>query len=207
MAPNITIYSDYICPFCLIGKERADRLEKNFGIEVEWKGLEIHPETPPEGSDLSSLGLDEDRVAALRSRVLEMAQESGLKLEFRSRISNSRLALQVAEFAKGKGRFKEYHDAVFRAYWQESHDIGDRNQLLSIAVRAGLDIQELKSYLESDLSAASLDQSLEEAMRYGISGVPTFIIGNKKVVGAQPYEVLEGILRQELSGDSGKKNA
>jgi predicted DsbA family dithiol-disulfide isomerase len=207
VAPKLTVYSDYICPFCLIGKERADRLEKNFGIAVEWKGLEIHLETPIEGSDLSSLGFDEDRVAALRSRVQEMGKESGLKLEFRSRISNSRLALQVAEFAKEKGRFKEYHDAVFRAYWQEGGDIGDKDQLLSIAAQAGLDIQELKPYLKSARSAASLDQSLEEAMRYGINGVPTFIIGNKKVVGAQSYEVLEDILRRQLSSDSGKENA
>ncbi len=206
MAPRVTVYSDYICPFCLIGKDRADRLEKNFGVEVEWKGLEIHPETPPGGGDLASLGFDDQRVAALRSRVLEMGQEAGLKLEFGSRISNSRLALQVAEFAKEKGRFKEYHDAVFRAYWQEGKDIGDREQLLPLAAQAGLDIQELKSYLESDRAATSLQQYLEEAMKYGISGVPTFIIGNKMVVGAQPYEVLEGILRQQLSSVSGKEN-
>ncbi len=206
MAPRVTVYSDYICPFCLIGKERADRLEKSFGVEVEWKGLEIHPETPPGGGDLASLGFDEDRVAALRSRVLEMGQEAGLKLEFGSRISNSRLALQVAEFAKEKGRFKEYHDAVFRAYWQESKDIGDREQLLALAAQAGMDIQELESYLESDRAATCLQQYLEEAVKYGVSGVPTFIIGNKVVVGAQPYEVLEGILRQQLSSVSGKES-
>ena len=49
MKPKVTIYSDYICPFCYIGKDRADRLQQEFDVEIEWKGFEIHPETPEEG--------------------------------------------------------------------------------------------------------------------------------------------------------------
>ncbi len=196
MAPKVIVYSDYICPFCFIGKERAERLEKEFGVDVEWKGFEIHPETPAGGSDLASLGFDEATATAMRSRVLELSDEAGLELNLPSRISNSRLALQIAEFAKEKRKFKEYHEAVFRAYWQEAKDIGHREQLFSLAAQAGLDLEELESYLESGKAAGKLNQHLEEVREYGISGVPTFVIGNKIVVGAQPYEVLKKILSE-----------
>jgi predicted DsbA family dithiol-disulfide isomerase len=174
MLRKIIIYGDYICPFCYIGQKRVDQLEEQFGIEVEWKGLEIHPETPPE------------------------SEEAGLKLNLRSWISNSRLALQIGEFAKEKGKFKEYHEAVFKAYWQESKEIGHKEQLFSVAVQAGLDLRELETYLESGKAAGKLNQHLQEVSKYGIDGVPAFIIGNKTVVGAHPYEVLEKVVKQEL---------
>jgi predicted DsbA family dithiol-disulfide isomerase len=205
MSPKVTVYSDYICPFCFIGKERVDRLEKKFGIDVEWKGFEIHPETPPGGGDLSALGFDEERVATLYARVRELSEEADLKLNRPSRISNSRLALQVAEFAKEKGRAREYHEAVFRAYWQDGKDIGDRELLFSLAAQAGLDPEELDAYLKSGQAVAKMDRHLQEVREYGIGGVPTFVIGNKMVVGAQPYEVLEKLLLEELSSDSEKE--
>ncbi|MEE9202951.1 MAG: DsbA family oxidoreductase [Dehalococcoidia bacterium] len=205
MAPKVTIYSDYICPFCFVGKERVDRLEKKFGIDVEWKGFEIHPETPAGGGDLASIGFDEARAAAIYSRVQELSEEAGLKLNRPSRISNSRLALQIAEFAKEKGRAREYHEAVFRAYWREGKDIGDRELLFSLAAQVGLDPEELDAYLKSGQAAAKMDRHLQEVREYGIDGVPTFVIGHKMVVGAQPYEVLERVLLEELSNDKKEK--
>ncbi len=204
MAPKVIVYSDYICPFCFIGKERVDQLEEKFEIDVEWKGFEIHPETPAGGSDLASLGFDEATVAAISSQVRNLSEEANLKLNLPSRISNSRLALQIAEFAKEKGKFKEYHEAVFRAYWQEGKDIGHREPLFSLAAQVGLDLKELESYLESGQAADKLNQHLQEVREHGIDGVPTFVIGNKMVVGAHPYEVLEKVLIEEISNNSGK---
>jgi predicted DsbA family dithiol-disulfide isomerase len=198
MVPQIVVYSDYICPFCFIGKSLADRLEKQFGIETEWKGFEIHPEIPPEGCDFTSLGFSGDTAAAMFSRIAQLAEKAGLRLEPQSRISNTHLALQVAEFAKEKGLFKEYHQAVFEAYWQGGKDIGDRRQLFSIAARLGLDQKELEAYLRSGKADVKLGQYLREVRQYGIDGVPTFVIGNKMGVEAQPYEVLERVVKEEL---------
>jgi len=205
MTPKVTVYSDYICPCCFIGKERVDRLEEKSEIDVEWKGFEIHPETPPDGSDLASLGFNEAAAAAIRSRVLELSDEVGLKLNLPARVSNSRLALQIAEFAKEKGQFKKYHDVVFRAYWQQGKDIGHREQLFSLAAQADLDLEELESYLASGKATDKLRQHLQEVRDYGINGVPTFVIGDKMVVGAHPYEVLEKVLIEELSSDRRKE--
>ncbi len=202
MATKVIVYSDYICPFCFIGKERVDRLEKEFAADVEWKGFEIHPETPLDGSDLTSLGFDEATAGAISSQVLKLGKDADLKLNLPSRISNSRLALQIAEFAKEQGKFKEYHEAVFKAYWQEGRDIGDREKLFSLASQVGLDLEDLVSYLESGKAAEKWSQHFKEARERGISGVPTFVIGNRMVVGAQPYEVLAKVLNGELASRS-----
>lgn len=200
MLPKVIVYSDYICPFCFIGKTLVDRLEKQFSIDAEWKGFEIHPEIPENGCDFKSLGFSEGRANAMLSRIRELADEVGLQLEPPALMSNTRLALEIAEFAREKGRFKDYHKAVFEAYWQQGKDIGSRDQLLSIAKDVGLDPDELEAYLESGQASEKLNQYLREVYRYGIDGVPTFIIGNKIAVGVQPYEVLEKMVEEQLSG-------
>jgi len=196
-SPRVTVYSDYICPFCYIGKRLADRLEARFGIEAEWKGFEIHPEIPRGGCDYESLGFSGGVTDALLSRITGLAGEVGLDIAPSSRIPNSHLALEVAEFAKESGRFRDYHEAVFRAYWQEGVDIGDREQLFAIAAAAGLDRAELEAYLGSGCAAARLNGYLREAHQQGIAAVPTFVIGDRKVVGAQPFEVLESVFEEE----------
>ncbi|MEE8470988.1 MAG: DsbA family protein [Dehalococcoidia bacterium] len=137
MLPEVVVYSDYICPFCFIGKALVDRLEKRFGIEAEWKGFEIHPEIPASGCDFKSLGFSEGRAAAMLSRIRELADEVGLRFEPPALMSNSRLALEIAEFAKEKERFKEYHQAIFEAYWQQGKDIGSRGAAIVYCGQGG----------------------------------------------------------------------
>jgi len=197
------VYSDYICPFCFIGNDRAERLEKEFDIDVEWKGFEIHPETPKEGSTLEDMGIDKGYIEVAIASVKSLADDAGLTIKFPSRISNSRLALEISEFAKKKGRFNEFHGAVFKAYWQEGRDIGDKEFLFDIAEKAGLNLEELRGYLERGEARGKLREYLGEVRRYGITGVPTFMIGGKMVVGAQPYEVLEKAVGEAINKGAG----
>jgi predicted DsbA family dithiol-disulfide isomerase len=188
---KVVVYSDYICPFCLIGKQRVERLEKELDVATEWRGFEIHPETPEEGSTFEDMGIDEGYIETVKASVEKLAEDAGIKIKFPTIISNSRLALEISEFAKEKGGFKEFHTAVFKAYWQEGVDIGDREFLFGVAKKAGLNIQELKKYLDSGRGRAKLIQYLAEVREHGITGVPTFIIGGKMLVGAHPYEMLK----------------
>ncbi len=65
---KVTVFSDYICPFCYIGDLRLSRLREHFDLRVNWCAIEIHPETPAEGRPIESLGYH--RVAGLRQRTL-----------------------------------------------------------------------------------------------------------------------------------------
>ncbi|MFQ5815072.1 MAG: DsbA family protein [Candidatus Hydrothermarchaeaceae archaeon] len=198
MTQKITVYSDYICPFCFIGKDRVDKLEKEFDIEVEWKGFEIHPETPPGGRELPEYlrGF----ATNVESSVQRLAREANVELRSPSVIANSKAAIEIAEFAKMKGRFREYNSAVFKAYWQEGKNIGDPEVLFDIVGRIGLDVEEIRGYLESGEARRQIAGYLEEVRRLGITGVPTFIVGDKMIVGAQPYEVLKEAVKGELHG-------
>ncbi len=196
-SPKIIVFSDYICPFCFIGKSRIDKLRKEFPVAVEWRNMEIHPETALEG--IPRTKIDQRFYNRLWLNVERLAQESGVELKPPAILSNSSLALIASEYAKKQGRHEAFHDAVFRAYWQEGKNIGDIKVLQWIAKGVGLDSTALIAYIKEGDWEGALDENSRLALEYGVSGVPTFVIDDEIVVGAQPYEVIrEAYLRAQV---------
>lgn len=195
---KIIIYSDYICPFCYVGFYRIKKLKEEFDFEVEWRSFELHPETPKSGVVIESLPFAKDYLEMVMNNVKRLADEVGIKFTFSGKLPNSRLALYVSEFARKKGKFSEFHELLFDTYWKEGKDIGDLNLLLDLATSIGLEKKELRDYLESDEPKKTLKNTQLELGNYRITGVPTFIIGNRVVVGAQPYEVFQKVIAEVL---------
>ena len=55
--------------------------------------------------------------------------------------------------------------------------------------------------LDSGKMAQEVEKDFQDGVSYGIKGTPTFFINEIKVVGAQPYEVFQQIIEQELNTD------
>lgn len=106
-------------------------------------------------------------------------------------LANSRLALEAAECARDAGRFPEFHEGVFRAYFTEGRNIGERGVILEIGRRVGLEVADLEAALDGHSYLPRLAAAGEEARALGIAAAPTFLIGDDhRVVGAQPIEAL-----------------
>ena len=198
---KIIIFSDYICPFCYIGFYRVEQLKQNFDLDVEWRPFEIHPETPKDGTELSYLPFPKDYLEMMKANLKKLADDVGITFKLTDKLPNSRMALFISEFARKKGRFDAFHKLVFDAYWKEGLDIGDQSLLLNLAESLNFDRKEILEYIDSEEPFMELKKSLKELRKYGITGVPTFIIGDRIVVGAQPYEVFEKVIRKALEND------
>ncbi len=116
----------------------------------------------------------------------------------RERSSNSRLVLSAGEFARDKGRFEEFHENAFRAFFTDCKDIGRPDVILEIASVSGLDPEKLKPVLSEGLCQDRMDTAMTEARRLGIRAIPAFVFENDEIiVGALPPEMfrksLEGI--------------
>jgi len=131
------------------------------------------------------------------ANVKRLADEEGLTLKFTKTLPNSQLALFVSEFARTKGVFNKFHILVFEAYWKEGKDIGDLSLLIELAESVGLNKEDIMAYIISDEPANRLKKNMFELGRRGINGVPTFLIGAQFVIGAQPYEVFENVIKNE----------
>lgn len=199
---KVVVYSDYICPFCYIGFHRIEKLKEQFDLDVEWRPFELHPETPKEGVLVNELFFSGEYLEMVTANVKRLADEAGITINFSGKLPNSRLSLYISEFMREKGKFDEFHELIFEKYWKEGKDIGDLSLLLDLAKSIGSNKNEIQSYIESDEPLNKLRKSNLELNRYGINGVPTFIIGDRIVVGAQPYEVFEKVIKKALKEDA-----
>jgi predicted DsbA family dithiol-disulfide isomerase len=84
----------------------------------------------------------------------------------------------------------------------EARDISKPEVLLEIVERLGLPVDGAREVLEKRTFKAAVDADWALSRRYGITGVPTFVAGRHGVVGAQPYEVLEQLVRQAAGEDA-----
>ncbi len=138
-------------------------------------------------------------IKRIMDHLRSMGAPFGITFVDRPILSNSRLALQVAEFAREQDLFNPLHTALFAAYFSQGLDIGNIDVLAMIAKDAGLDARAMQHALQSGKYLPGLEAAKEEAAVRGVTGVPTFFIGDKKsVVGAQPLDVFRKALRSAM---------
>jgi predicted DsbA family dithiol-disulfide isomerase len=176
---------------------RIERLRKEHGVRVKWVHFPLHPDTPQSGRSLEDLfagrGYDVPKMQAqMRARM----QAEGLPYGNRSMTYNSRLAQELGAWADGQPGGEAIHDALFRAYFVDARNIGDPEVLVEIAASVGLPAAQAREVIDKRTHKAAIDADWEKSHRYGVTGVPTFVIGSNGVVGAQPYEALEALVKQ-----------
>jgi predicted DsbA family dithiol-disulfide isomerase len=141
------------------------------------------------------------RIESSRPQLYAMAQaQYGLTLNVGPFGVDSRPALIGAKFAEEQGVGEAYHDAVFRAFWQEAQDISHRDVLKGIATAVSLDPIAFLSALDDPHYLALMEADVAQAHAYGLGSVPALVFNNKYLVsGAQPYEVLAEVAEKALA--------
>jgi len=196
---NVTVYYDYICPFCYLGTKRILGLAKEFDLNIDWKGIEIHPEFPPEGKK---------RTKTLKSKsfaktIYTMADEDNIKIKLPGFATNSRRALEASEFAKTKDRLLEFHLSVYEAYFLEGQNIGDTETVLKIGEKAGISKKELRQCLDERAMFDNIEANKKEAEDNFILGVPSFLFGTFPLYGNQSTDTMKQIIKRSLEISKG----
>lgn len=175
---------------------RIDKLRNNYHVEVHWTAFPLHPETPEQGQTLEELfrGRSFDVKAAMQ-RIKQAANQVGLPMAERTMTYNSRFAQELAKWAESQGKGDQYHKAVFEAYYVEDRNIGKEDELVGLAESVGLSGVEARSILKGRRFSRAVDNDWARSRELLITGVPTFVMNNRSIVGAQPYEVLEEFIK------------
>jgi len=176
---------------------RIEKLKVEHNVKVEWIHFPLHPDTPGEGRSLADLfsGRPVDRKA-MHAQMKARMDAEGLPYGERTMTYNSRLAQELGKWADTQPGGEALHDALFRAYFVEARDISQPAVLLNIVERLGLSVGDAREVLEKRTFETAVDADWKLSREYGITGVPTFVVGHYGVVGAQPYEALEALVRK-----------
>jgi predicted DsbA family dithiol-disulfide isomerase len=187
----IPIYFDYASTLCYVAWRIVSQLERELGFTALWKGVPIalrNYRTRP-GLPLGPLEL---------GRIRNVAAETGIAVEPPARWLDTDKALQGSELAREAGAFAAYHDAVFRAAFEQRADIGNLDLLSAIAARVGLDRAHFRDELERGRMAARIAANKAEADRFSALGYPSFILGDFPLTGIQPIESMRMLLARFL---------
>lgn len=156
---------------------------------MEWRGFQLHPNTPEGGTSLTQLF--GPRAAMMRAHVEQFARGFGVTgMKTSDRLNNTRRVLALAEWARDAGKLDAFRRAAMDAYWRHGADLEDEATLARLAEEAGLSAEGARQTLKAPEYFARVDAMGREAKKDGVTGIPTFLIGPARVVGCQPYEVL-----------------
>jgi predicted DsbA family dithiol-disulfide isomerase len=164
-------------------------LQQNHDVEFVWLPYELRPEPEPL-PDMSGANLERFQGNWERG-VKPLAERYGMEMSFPPVKPRSRWAHEAAEFARDRGQFDAFRDALFRAYFVANRDIGDQDVLADVAASVGLDGDELRAALADGRYTERVQDLKRVSAQLGISAVPTMIFADAVAVqGAQPYSVL-----------------
>ena len=189
---RVTLFTDYICPFCYIGDLRLQHLQNDYEVLVNFRFIEIHPDTPAQGTTIDTLDYSDEQWQGMMDGLVEMARDEGITLAPVRMLANSHRALLLAEAVKKEGRdiFYAFNQALYRKYFLSGRNIGDVDVLRKIAQDSGVS----DSVIENAWSDAELEKILQlnmnMAVKAKVSGTPTFFIGQQRLTGAVPVSTL-----------------
>lgn len=205
---RLDIFSDPVCPWCLIGKANLDRAleaHPDQPFAIEWHPFQLNPDMAAEGVDkrsyLAARFGGTDKLDQIHQRLRDAAKTAGVDLnpDTPTRIPNTLNAHRLIHWAGLEGRQTAMVSALFRAYWREGRDIGDVAVLATLAGEVGLDAAAIARLLATDADAGDLIARDQDARAKGVTAVPTFLIAQQFVLsGAQPPELWGQVIDELL---------
>ncbi len=166
---------------------------------MRWTHFPLHPETPDSGIPLEELfrgrGYD---IQSMKQRMSALMTEENLAYGNRSHTYNSRFAQELAKWGESFPEGEALNLKLFEAYFAEGRNLAEPEVLLDVAEAVGLPIETAEEVIRQRSFRDAVDNDWKRAHELGVTGVPTFVSGNRGLVGAQPYEALEQLIRTSV---------
>ncbi|AUX10838.1 DSBA oxidoreductase [Halalkaliarchaeum desulfuricum] len=202
---TITVYSDYVCPFCYLGRKSLEkyREERAAELEIDWHPFDLRAQKRgPDGEIDGSLddGKDDAYYEEVQRNVDKLRDRYGademLDLEeipegidsFDAQVASLYVASEYPD------HWLAFDEAIFVALWVTGRDVGTIDVLADLAKEVGLDPDEIRAAVTDETYRDRLREAFEEAQRHGVTAVPTFASGEHAARGAVPPEQLERLV-------------
>lgn len=194
---EITIWQDFACPFCYLGETQLEEVINKLGVAdsvtFRFKAYQLDPDAP--GIPVESMtqhfmsehGNTEEEAQHLMERITKMASRVGLEYNLAEvKVCNTFDAHRLMKYAQAKASqatVVKLNFDIFHANFIENLRLSDRDVLLAIAEKCGLDKVEVKSMLESDDYAQQVREEEKEINdRKDFELIPYMLFDDKVVL-------------------------
>ncbi|WP_326833149.1 DsbA family oxidoreductase [Alteripontixanthobacter maritimus] len=216
---RIDIWSDVMCPWCIIGWKRLEQalatLDGEIAAEVRWLPFELNPDMAAQGEERTShlarkYGRTPEDAAKMGAHMSRQAADAGFSFDYAGEgeappammwntfEAHKLLRWTLAEH--GSDAQMRLKLALFTAHFQHRRRIGERDVLLDIAEEEGLDRDAAAAALDDETVAHIVRMEERQAMDNNITGVPAVVVDGKFLIpGAQEPDVYVNALRRIAS--------
>ena len=193
-AETLTVYADYVCPFCYLGHESLAQYiaDREAPLAVDWRPFDLRRgKRRPDGSIDHGVddGKDDEYFEQARQNVRRLQAEYDVEMSQELAVEVDSLPAQLASHVvktEHPAQWADFDDAIYKALWVEGRDIGDLEVLCSLADDVGLSGDIVRTALEDDARRKRLEEGFQAAQERGVTGVPTFVYGEHVARGAVP---------------------
>ncbi|MBY0201841.1 DsbA family oxidoreductase [Paenibacillus polysaccharolyticus] len=205
---NIEVWSDFMCPFCYIGKRRLENVLEKFPhrdeVKLQFKSFELDPNAEVNSGKTnvdyltSKYNISEEQARGMNAQMNANARTAGLEYNIDAMIpTNSFAAHRLTHWADTQGKALDLSERLFHAIFIEGKHVGDPQVLADLAQEVGLDREAAVAVLSSDQYTENVRADQAEGAQLGIRGVPFFVLDRKFAVsGAQPDDVFLDALQK-----------
>ncbi len=186
------MWSDYICPWAYVGRDRTALL-RALHVEVTTMPYELHPDLPLTGRAVRPDG----RLSAVHAEIARLCAEVDMPFVPPTRVPNSRRALATAEVVRAEDpdRYDAIDAALFRAHFVDGLDIGDADVIDGLLRDAGVDAGDVRGRVDQGDGFDAVSASVRLAHEHGVAATPAWLFGDDLVIpGAQPRALFERIV-------------
>ena len=204
-ADEVVVFSDYVCPFCYLGRESLERYreQRDAPLDVEWHPFDLRGYRRDENREIQADvddGKDDSYFEQVRENVERLGEKYDVELDIDAVPDTDSWNAQQAAFyvrEEHPEQFEAFDDALFVAYWDDHRDIGDSAVIADVAGEVGLDAEAVREAATDEAWADRLAEQFQEARDRGVTGVPTFAADGHAARGAVPPEQLERLIEGE----------
>lgn len=219
---TIDIWSDVMCPWCIIGWKQLEKGLGQLGEEVEatvrWHPFELNPDMAEEGEDSAAhiarkYGRTPEQAAAGRAQMSEIAARAGYSFAYAGegeappqRMWNTFKAHKLLTHAlrsHGPAVQTRLKLALFDAHFRQRRDVSDEAVLIDVWQSLGLPAHEAEIAFADPVLGDLVRAEEQRAWDMNVSGVPAMVVNGKYLIpGAQEPETYANAIRRVLAREA-----
>lgn len=205
---KITIWSDFVCPFCFIGQAHLDSALEGFehedDVEIEYKSYLLMPDAEYQPGVsyydffADKFGVPIEKAKEQLKQQAETAKDSGVIMNHDiAKIANTFNGHRAFQYAKENGKGTEFFKRFYAAHFTDGEVLSDADTIVRISEEIGLNGEEVRGVVENEKNTDKIEQDIGQAQQLGVQGVPFFLVNDKySISGAQPVELFQQALHQ-----------
>ena len=218
-AVTIDIWSDIMCPWCVIGTRQLEtalaELDGEIAATIRFHPFELNPDMDGAGEEqaahiMRKYSRSAEQAAQGRARLREIAAKAGCSFDYDgpgdpppAMMWNTRAAHRLLVMAlrdHGPDVQRRLKHALFDAHFRARRNMADHAVLVDIAAGVGLDPAAVRAALDSDEIDAIVSAGERQAWDWNITGVPAMVINGKYLIpGAQDPATYAAALRRVVA--------